>query len=447
MHTAGESPAPPLINLFFYHPLSTMSIKEKLTGLFPGLYGKYLLERVQRYSHYRRLHRKRFQEIKAKGHADILFVLSNLSMWRFEDLCKLLMKDSRYKVSLVICPFDELAPLQKKEYTEELIRYCERQRWTYLLKGQNGEDLIRRIDPDIIFYPQMYNHLYDNELDCEKNLDRLLVYVPYGLITVSGDWAYNSVFINNSWKFFVPTSIHLDYGRKHSYINGKNMEISGDPHAAAFQAKTWNDPWKQQDHPKKRIIWAPHFSISEGGYLNRACFLWTWKLMKDLAVRYRDQIQFAFKPHPWLLSRLYEHPNWGEEKANAFYDFWRNGDNTQLETGEYVDLFLGSDAMIHDCGSFSAEYHYTGKPVLFVSKNFTNVYAGLDDFGTLCLDLHYQAQTEQEICTFIEHTVLEGNDPRRPEREAFRDRHMFLHAGETFAGNVYSSMTKDLFGE
>ena len=39
-----------------------------------------------------------------------------------------------------------------------------------------------------------------------------------------------------------------------------------------------------------------------------------------------------------------------------------------LET-EYVELFKSSDALIHDCGSFMAEYLVTNKPVLFLEKN------------------------------------------------------------------------------
>lgn len=419
---------------------------ESVKQLFPRFYGQYLLFKLHRYGYYRKIHRRRLKEVREKGSARVLFVLCNLSMWRYEDVCRLLMGDPRFDVRLIICPLDDLTPLQKTENTSQLVAYCERQHWPYIVKADYPQNIIDSFNPDIIFFPQMYKRLFGNELDCEKNMDRLLAYSPYGLITVAGDFVYNSQFINNSWKVFIATSLHQKFARKHSFINGKNTEVVGDSHAKAFLQFSGEDPWKKQEHGKKRVIWAPHFSINPG-YLNRGSFLWIHQLMKDLALRYRDDIQFVFKPHPWLLTELYKHPDWGEKKANAYYDFWKNGENTQLETGTYVNLFCTSDALIHDCGSFSAEYHYTGKPVCFVSNDFEGVYQGLDTFGTLCMDLHYRAQNEEDILAFFQDVVLGGNDPRRPERESFRNRYLIPEAGSSFEDKIYRSMVRDLFGD
>ena len=418
---------------------------DQVKNLFPSLYEKYLLEKLHQYSHYHRIHVRRLKEIRGRGSARILFILSNLAIWRSEDICKLLMKDGRFDVRLVICPFSDLADIQKKEYEDELIAYCDRQQWSYILKSETEQNLIEHLNPDVIFYPQMYNRLYRNELDCEKNLDRLLVYVPYGISTVSGDWSYNSRFINNSWKVFTPTDLHLKYARQHSYIKGRNVEVVGDSHAKAFLQKPGSDPWKKQDTPKKRIIWAPHFSINAGGHLNRASFLWLHELMVALAREYREEAQFVFKPHPWLLTELYKRPEWGEEKADKYYAFWRDGENTQVETGAFIDLFNTSDAMIHDCGSFTAEYLYTGKPVLFASKDFPAIYQGLDAFGTRCMDIHYHAQNEDDIRSFIQDVVLGGSDPKCTERDVFRKQYLLPPAGFSFENNVYRSLTDSLF--
>ena len=53
---------------------------------------------------------------------------------------------------------------------------------------------------------------------------------------------------------------------------------------------------------------------------------------------------------------------------NKILSEWESLSNAQLETGKYVDLFMTSDAMIHDCGSFTIEYHYTLKPVMYLVK-------------------------------------------------------------------------------
>lgn len=418
---------------------------EQVKHLFPRLYEKYLLEKLYHYSYYRRFHEHRLDQIRKRGTARVLFVLSNLAIWRGEDICNLLMKDDRFKVHLIICPFTRLAEIQQKENSEKLIAYCKRQNWPYILKRECEQDLIASLDPDIIFYPQLYGGLYHNELDCEKNLDRLIVYVPYGICTVSGDWIYNSIYINNSWKVFTPTTIHLDYARNHSFNKGRNVEVVGDSHAKAFLQTPACDPWKKQDAPKKRIIWAPHYSINQGGYLSRASFLWLNKVMVDLVKEYNAEVQFVFKPHPWLLTELYKHPEWGEDKTNKYFDFWRNGENTQLEDGAFIDLFNTSDAMIHDCGSFTAEYHYTGNPVLFASRDFPTIYQGLDAFGVRCMDLHYHAQSTDVIRSFIQNVVLGGLDPQKEDRDVFRKQYLLPTEGFSYENNVYSSLTTSLF--
>ena len=205
-------------------------------------------------------------------------------------------------------------------------------------------------------------------------------------------------------------------------------------------------PWKKQEKEKKRIIWAPHFSIGTDGYLHRASFLWLNEVMWQIAQEFKDEVQFVFKPHPRLLSELYRHPEWGKKRADDYYEMWKSGENTQLETGEYIDLFCSSDAMIHDCGSFSAEYHYTGKPVLFVSDDFDAIYQGLDDFGTMCLDLHYHALNVQDIRAFIQDVILQGDDSLREKRELFRKRYLLPEDRPQFAESIYRSIVNSIFG-
>jgi CDP-glycerol glycerophosphotransferase (TagB/SpsB family) len=107
--------------------------------------------------------------------------------------------------------------------------------------------------------------------------------------------------------------------------------------------------------------------------------------MKELAVKYRSQVSIAFKPHPVLRSRLEE--LWGREKTDEYYRFWEELDNTFVADGEYAALFAASDAMIHDCGSFTAEYLYTGKPVLYVFRHDRR--ATENEFGRRALRAHY----------------------------------------------------------
>ena len=425
------------------------SLKQTIVKIFPRLYGEHILRSVYHFPQIQKEREKRILRIRSTHKANVLFIASSMSMWRLESVYRLLKEDERFQVLIVICPFRTFVAEQKKKSVDELVAFAHNNGWLYSVKDNLNDsgDVIASFQPDIIFYPQLYGRLFENELDCEKNLDRLIAYVPYGLPTVKGEWMYNSRYMNLAWKLFFPTRLHLMHARKNSFNRARNMEIVGDPHASAFYSGTHSYAWKEQDNEKRKLIWAPHFSIGDGGYLHRASFLWLHDIMWDIAQAYKDSIQFVFKPHPRLLSELYRHPDWGKDRADAYYEKWAAGDNTQLETGEYIDLFCTSDAMIHDCGSFSAEYHYTGKPVLFASQDFKSIYEGLDDFGTRCLDLHYQACDPEGIHAFIRDVVLQGNDPMKTKRDAFRNEFMIPKEGESFEQNVYRSLTKDLFKE
>ena len=422
-------------------------LKERLIALFPGLHGQLILVRNYRYLALLRQHRQRVQSVRKEKKAKVLVIISNLAMWRLEDVVQLLKQDSRFHVTMAICPFTTFAADDRKKNVDKIVSYLQEKGWDYLLVDEGKKSgLMKELDPDVVFYPQLYGGLYGPGLNCEENVGRLIAYVPYALPTTSGDWSYNSRYFNVAWRIYYPTKIHLDYARRHMFNHARNMVIVGDSHASAFLKEGHAYPWKS-DGGKKRVIWAPHFSIRYEGHLHRTGFLWLHQAMWDFAVWFKDEIEFVFKPHPRLLTELYRHPDWGKEKADAYYELWKNGENTQLETGTYIDLFCTSDAMVHDCGSFSAEYHYTGKPVLFVSQDFTDVYQGLDDFGALCMDLHYHAKSVEEIRAFLQDVVLDGKDPRKAERDSFRQKYLVPPEGSSFEQNVYRSLTKDLFKE
>ena len=164
--------------------------------------------------------------------------------------------------------------------------------------------------------------------------------------------------------------------------------------------------------------------------------------MQEVAKLYADRIQFVFKPHPRLYTELCEHEEWGEEKTNAYYEAWKTMDNTQLQTGEFVDLFMTSDAMIHDSGSFSVEYHYSGKPVMYVADNIEEQILNKNELGEKAMRLHYIAKTKQDIIDFIENVVLNGEDPMKQEREQFKQDYLLPPNGKTVAQNMADVLIK-----
>lgn len=167
--------------------------------------------------------------------------------------------------------------------------------------------------------------------------------------------------------------------------------------------------------------------------------------MVELAKNLKEKIQIAFKPHPKLKSKLYEHPDWGKEKTDNFYEFWASQPNTQIEEGEYINLFKTSDAIIHNCGSFTAEYLYTYKPAAYTIKDEESLRHGMHTFGQRCVDGYYIIQNKTDLEKFINECVITEKDPLKEVRITIFNEILKTPGNNTFADNVYQDFVKSLF--
>jgi len=302
----------------------------------------------------------------------------------------------------------------------------------------------KKLDIDIIFYPQSYYGIYPNQLDPYYNRHKLFCYCPYGIVTLETAILYNEPFQNISWRLFYPTKYHLHDAQKYAFNKGNNVYVSGDLKAERILYEKLENPWKSTSTSRKKIIWAPHFTITENSILARGSFLWLNEYMKELALNNSDIIQIAFKPHPRLKSELYNHPEWGKTKTDNYYKFWDSIDNGQLEEGDYMGLFYYSDALIHDCGSFSAEYLYVNRPCIFTSTDIKNALAGLNEFGRECISLHYIGTCEEEIDKLFKSVILDNNDIYRVRRTQFINNILMPNQGISCAEYIYNNILKGL---
>lgn len=387
------------------------------------------------------------RRVREKARASVVFIVSSLSMWRFQELYEMLRQDTRFSLHFALYPFPSFGLEQRKTSIEEICAYCEEHDIAYLNLSQEefpGAVLREQLQPDILFYQQSYNQLYNNDLDAPFQVKSLNCYIPYSIRTSTGAWVYRNYLSETAWRLFYCAELHREEAGRILYNKGRNICVVGDCMLDNLAAASGRDVWKPQEKPKKRVIWAPHFSILDGDFLHRDSFTWVSECMLEMAQKYQEQIQFAFKPHPRLLSELQKHPSWGEIKAKAYYDRWKNGANTQLECGPYSDLFKGSDAMIHDSGSFSVEYHFTGKPVMFTSRDMAESVQGQNELGREGILAHYQGANKDDICSFLENVVLAGTDPMKPVRLAFCEKYFPSYKEGKAAGRIYHEILKGL---
>lgn len=385
--------------------------------------------------------------LRKKKIINVIFFASSLSMWRYQRLYELLFRLPKCNPTIVIHPAIAYSHDQQEEDVAKLIEFFKSKHIPFKMARISNSrflDIRKELSPDILFYPQPYNNFYPKEISYSAFYDKLLCYCPYAFWTSKGYWSYNQPLHKMAWKLFYSTELHRKDALDYSFRKDTNVEVVGYPTADDFLNTDFSDIWKKQETKKKRIIWASHFTIVSGGYLNQSNFLWMADLMLELARKYSDKIQFVFKPHPRLYTELCKHPEWGEEKAKEYYNLWDMMDNSQVETGEFVNLFMTSDAMIHDCGSFSVEYHYSENPVMYVARNFEEQVEDKNDFGQIAMNLHYVGKGEKDIIDFIENVVLSGNDPMKPQRQQFKQDYLLPPNGKAVAENIIEILTKEL---
>lgn len=385
------------------------------------------------------------RRLKTKKKIRVAFTAWNVSMWKYHSVYTLMEKTERFEPFVVLCPSPrhqletrerDLAEM-RSVFSERGYKIHEKILW----EGKTGLDFGRDFHADIVFFTQPYSpnrltrHIYD----------KIFCYCPYGFTSVEAEkWQHDNFMQLIAWKIFSPTQETVNAAASCTINRAKNCVVSGYSFGDELSSRNAaaKSVWKKSAGTPKRIIWAPHFSIEGKSILHLSNFLRLHQTMLEIAEEFRGRVQWAFKPHPFLLSTLSKLESWGRERAEAYFEKWKNMENGQLELGTYVDLFTQSDAIIHDCGSFTIEYLYTKKPAMYLMIPGRERPA--DALGHEALECYYQGSGKEEIRAFIENVVLGGNDPKASARERFYEKHLRPPNGQSVAQNILDEIERGL---
>lgn len=310
-----------------------------------------------------------------------------------------------------------------------------------VLEESDIEEIRRSFHPDIIFESAPYESTLSALFGTIK--PELRCYIPYCFRNTDSWISYNQVKQNRMWFNFVESPYYLDLARNTMCNKGANAICTGYPFVDKYFHR---DRFPSSDEPKwqlsngklKRIIWAPHWAIHYGSLLQAGSFPEFAEDMLTLAKEYADKIQFVFKPHPKLREMLLKHPDWGKERTEAYYQAWADLPNAQYENGDYTNLFLDSDGMIHDCGSFIIEYMLTGHPCCFLHRQETMPH--FNQITNDALEAHYHAETVQEIRAFFDDIILSEQDPKKEKRDNFVSQYLQPPHGQSAAQNIIDAI-------
>lgn len=380
---------------------------------------KQYLQQIEESSEY---HKKALLKLIGKERINCVFLALFDSVWKYDNVYRLMEKDTRFNPIILVCPIVNYGKENMYENMETSYNTFKGKGYhvirSYCIETDEYLDLRKELKPDIIFYTNPYRGLIDDRYYIDNFKDILTVYTPYFFCT-NKDFhlSFNEPLHNLVWRRYLETEIHKQYAEKYSLNKGRNVVVTGAPGIDDLINPNYHslDVWQDKTHKKKRIIWAPHHTITPVGVIFYSCFLKYADFLLDLAKKYEESVEICFKPHPILRNRLYL--VWGKEKTDDYYNQWNTGCNTSLSEGQYMDLFLTSDAMLHDSASFIVEYLYTGKPVLR-TLNGQDLKEQFSEFGLSCLDCHYKSNNEEDIEQFIQN-VINGVDPMKEQRTKF----------------------------
>ena len=383
---------------------------------------------------------------KKKGKINVLFFVINASCWKFDSVYQEMSRRKRYNPVILVCPQCDRGEEHKREQQQSCFEFFKSKGYNVInsFDAATGNYIdARTLSPDIIFYTNPYEGLIDGRYYISNFSDVLTCYANYAFQNNDEKWAASLPLHKSVWKYFCEYDLTRHYNKVGTKLYYDNRVVVGYPMYDRFVDKEYDcSDWKQQGSSKKRIIYAPHHTIESDGWIHYSTFLSTGEIMSSLRDKYKDQVQFVFKPHPLLKTKLYNTPEWGKARTDAYYNAWANAENSTFVDTDYVDLFKSSDAMIHDCGSFIVEYLYVQKPVMHL--NTGQIQEELNEEVQEAYRAHYLMHEPSDIKHFITEVVLKGKDTKRQEREAVYRKLLIPPHHRLVADNILNEIDREL---
>lgn len=359
------------------------------------------------------------KKIKQKEKIRIGFYVIFDSVFPAESVFKELLKDPMFAPFILVIPDtsrgeDNMFEQMEKTYKTLSEKY---KKCVYKSYDQKiGAFIDYSNDADMVFFANPYDDM-THEYYRIVNLTRkrkLTLYTNYGYqISNITKGVFNCAAFNALWKNFLLDNHEkelLSANDTRGY-NGVLVEYSKLDRLATI---------KKQRRKRTKIIIAPHHTVMEWkNGLELSNFIKYHQFFIQLFKKYSD-IDFVFRPHPLLWINLQNNNMWTKKQIDNYIESITKLPNVEYQNGgSYLETFVNSDALIHDCGSFSAEYLFVNKPCCYLLKNKEMSDQNSNDFHKKCVSLHYPAYNEKDVIEFIEKCVLQKQDSKFADRKKF----------------------------
>lgn len=383
----------------------------------------------------------------AKGEKlSVAFLLCDASMFSGESVFLRMKDDSRFACSIWVAPRVTRGESFLRETLSKTMetlsaRYGSAVRSLY----DPATKIALPLDADLVFSSILYEDQTLPDYTTERLSSRSLVSILY--------YGYGGLFVSNekktphlpnivfAWRYFVSNEATRTMNLAKNPLLAENLVVAGYckmDRLEGLEAKAVTA------RARKKVILCPHHTIDrQADGLALSTFLDHAELFLKLPEMF-PEIDFVFRPHPLLFPRLAMSKWWGEARTAAYKRKMSSFSNVEFQQGgDYFASFIDSDAMIHDCGSFLAEYFYTGRPQCYLLQSPQTVDRQFLPFSRKLLDHAYRAFTGGEIVDFIRNVVIKGEDPERAARETFALKEVCVnhpHATNRVIAEIVSSI-------
>lgn len=384
----------------------------------------------------------------------VVFFVYLASCWgSCQSICEAMCKDPSFKVTVFLAPYfiepttldydKDLASLSIPSNAEVVFGLTSNKTWTSL----------RSLHADVIFMQTpFFDNYFPPEAQASYNVEdwsyeniaqfSRLAYAPYGFYLANiTQLQFNTPFHHATWRIFCESPLYVRMYEMYGNITKKVIPCGApkfDAYNMPYTAAMCNAFWKKEKTPhSKRIIWAPHWSVAE--HLNLSHFVEYLPFFQDF-LKQHPHVEVLLKPHPLLFRTLLQSGIFSERGLQDCINTWCSLPNASLyEGGNYIPLFLSSDALIGDSISYLAEYLPTLKPLCFLEKSHVNTF---NEIGKKLIEAHYVAHSQEDTITFLNAVMTNTYDEKLPQRlKILHELFVFPEQGAGFAIKEYCKRT------
>lgn len=354
---------------------------------------------------------------EAKIHPiNVYFFVSEIAKWKAQSLYDLMESNNRFKPIICVYPMvveTDLPLMQLDSILNEKLSFFINKK----MKAINVWDIRNKcVDMayfkscGIIFYQQTWD-VPPAPTPLQIALKYITFYIPYYLVNNYDKKLDLCMNLHRQvFRYIIPSEAIKDFYEKEVNKNKFAGKLVGLGHTCIDQFHTIVRT--KMDYT---VIYAPHFSFPCNSLkrpLYYSTFLDNGEFILDYAKKHRE-VKWIFKPHPRLKMELEVTGVWPKEKIIRYFEDWENI-GSSCYNSDYQELFVNSDLMITDCGSFLTEYACTGNPIVRMVSPLLNL--SPNPIIEELYSTYYCVNNNDELNTILDMCIVERLDPQRVNR-------------------------------